>query len=247
MRIQKSLNSDVVDGVRRVHALAGDREAGAQVHGTEHALGRALEARPRGKPERAVRHRAGKRLRGIAGRIPESAEEHPIRRLCHRRPCRGRTRRGPIQDHESRPAGDAGGQAQVPDGHGHAGGPDRGRARRRGHVRLRAAHAQRAQRLALHALGRRQDPQREVARRCAPAGRGLRLLRLPELLARLPVPPAEGERDPRRAPQHHPQPALLPGPDAATARGDRGRAARADRRAPAGGARTLQARRTAPD
>jgi hypothetical protein len=37
------------------------------------------------------------------------------------------------------------------------------------------------------------------------------LLYLPALLARLPAPPAPGERDPGRPPQHDPQPALLPG------------------------------------
>ena len=46
----------------------------------------------------------------------------------------------------------------------------------------------------------------------------------------------KAQRDPRRAPEHHPQPALLPGPDAAIARGDRGRLARGHRRAPAGAA-----------
>ena len=41
----------------------------------------------------------------------------------------------------------------------------------RGHVRLRAAHAQRPQRLAVHALRRPADPQRRAPDRHAPAGR----------------------------------------------------------------------------
>ena len=44
-----------------------------------------------------------------------------------------------------------------------------GGRRRHRHVRLRAADAQRAQRLAVHALRRRQDPQRAPSRRHAPA------------------------------------------------------------------------------
>ena len=54
--------------------------------------------------------------------------------------------------------------AALPDGRGHAGGPRRGRGGRHRHVRLRAADAQRAQRLAVHALRRRQDPQRAPPR-----------------------------------------------------------------------------------
>ena len=44
-----------------------------------------------------------------------------------------------------------------------------------------------------------------------PARSGLRLLHLPQLLARLPAAPGPLQRDPRRAAQYHPQPALLPG------------------------------------
>ena len=47
-----------------------------------------------------------------------------------------------------------------------------------------------------------------------PARPRLRLLHLPQLLALLPAPPRPLQRDPGRAAQHHPQPALLPGADA---------------------------------
>jgi queuine tRNA-ribosyltransferase len=40
----------------------------------------------------------------------------------------------------------------------------------------------------------------------APAGRTVRLLHLPQLLAGLPAPPAPRGRNPRRAPEHDPQP-----------------------------------------
>ena len=53
-----------------------------------------------------------------------------------------------------------------------------GVAARRGHVRLRDAHAQCAQRPPVHALRRPEDPQRAPPQRRASAGRDLHLLRL---------------------------------------------------------------------
>src|SRR5438132_348994 len=85
-----------------------------------------------------------------------------------------------------------------------------------------AERSQRAHRLALHPLRRHQDPQRPLPRRHAGAGRHLPLLHLRPFLARLPAPPAEGERDPRGAAQHRAQPALLPDADARAARRNRG-------------------------
>ena len=60
-----------------------------------------------------------------------------------------------------------------------------------------------------------------------PIDRQLRLLHLPQLQPRLPAPSRPLQRDPRLAPQHHPQPALLPRADARAAAGDRRRAPRA--------------------
>jgi queuine tRNA-ribosyltransferase len=77
----------------------------------------------------------------------------------------------------------AGAQAALPDGRRHAGRPGGRRGARRRHVRLRDADPQRPQRLAVHALRRRQDPQRGAPQRPAPAGRTVRLLHLPQLLA----------------------------------------------------------------
>jgi queuine tRNA-ribosyltransferase len=50
---------------------------------------------------------------------------------------------------------------------------------RRGHVRLRDAHSQRAQRPHVHPLRRPEDPQRQAPQRRAAAGRNLHLLHLP--------------------------------------------------------------------
>ncbi len=88
------------------------------------------------------------------------------------------------------------------------------------HVRLRDAHAQRAQRLAVHPPRRHQDQERGLPPRYASAGCRLRLLHLQELHPRLPAPPAPRRRNPRRTPEYHPQPVLLPQPDERTARGD---------------------------
>src|SRR6185295_20235912 len=56
--------------------------------------------------------------------------------------------------------------------------------------------------------------------------RDLRLHHLPRLLARLPAPPRPLRRDARADAHQHPQPALLPEPDARDARGDRAAALR---------------------
>jgi queuine tRNA-ribosyltransferase len=80
-------------------------------------------------------------------------------------------------------------QAALPDGCGHAGRHRRrGRARHR-HVRLRAADAQCAQRLDLHAAGHHQVAKRAIPRRRAAARRGVRLLHLPQFHALLSAPP----------------------------------------------------------
>src|SRR6202030_2427315 len=65
-------------------------------------------------------------------------------------------------------------------------------------------------------------------------GSGLRLRHLPPVQPSLPASPAADQRDARRPPEHDPQPALLPGSDAAGALFDPGRFVRALRAGRAG-------------
>ena len=115
--------------------------------------------------ERAVRHRAGRHVRRPARRVARRARRRSASTATRSAACRSasrRTRCCAVLEHTRAAA--AGRPAALPDGRGHARGP---RRRRRGghrHVRLRAADAQRAQRLAVHALRRRQDPQRRAPR-----------------------------------------------------------------------------------
>ena len=95
-------------------------------------------------------------------------------------------------------------------GVGHARGPDRGRRARRRHVRLRAAHAQRPKRPALHEPRPDVDPERPLPRRPAAARSRLPLPHLPQREPRLPPSPASREGDERRDADDDPQPVLLP-------------------------------------
>jgi len=114
----------------------------------------------------------------------------------------------------------------LPDGRGHARRSDARRDPRRGHVRLRDAHAQRAQRPSLHALRRPEGAQRAPQERRGAGGRELQLLHLPQLQPRLPASPGPLRRDAGPDAQHHPQPALLREPDARGARRARRRSLR---------------------
>ena len=73
--------------------------------------------------------------------------------------------------------------------------------------------------------GSGQYPQRRAPGGYRPAGPRLRLLHLPEFLALLPAPPRPLQRNPGRAAQYHPQPALLPRAHAPAARRHRSRLA----------------------
>src|SRR5205085_1550670 len=80
-----------------------------------------------------------------------------------------------------------------------------------------AADAGRADRPCLGAGRQAQSQDRDVSRRSAAARRGLRLPRLPDVLARLPGAPVPGEGAPGVPPHHAPQPdvhARLHGEDA---------------------------------
>ncbi len=86
-----------------------------------------------------------------------------------------------------------------------------GRRARHGHVRLRDADAERAQRPALHERRAAEHPQQPLPSRHGPDRPALRLLRVPALFARLPAASPAVQRDPGRAARDDPQPPLLPG------------------------------------
>ena len=97
------------------------------------------------------------------------------------------------------------------------------RGARRGHVRLRHAHPQCAQRLAVHPFRRFENQKRQTQARQTPDRRKLHLLRLPKLQPRLPAPSAPRRRNLGRTAQHHPQPAFLPSHHGRNARSHRAR------------------------
>jgi queuine tRNA-ribosyltransferase len=160
MQIQTVLNSDIVmqfdecTPYETKGHLTTEREA--RVDGAEPALG-ASAARPSSRAW-ATRTRCSASCRAACSRTcarsrwtrwsrwtcpatrwAASAWASPRTRCC----ASWRTRRTA-----------AGAQAALPDGRGHAGRPGRRRGLRRGHVRLRDAHAQRAQRPPVHPLRR---------------------------------------------------------------------------------------------
>ncbi len=83
-----------------------------------------------------------------------------FRRICDRRTVRRRAEGGHATHRVLPCAAHAGRQAALSDGRWNAGRHRRGGGQRHRHVRLRLADEKRAQRLALHALWRHQDPQR---------------------------------------------------------------------------------------
>ena len=84
----------------------------------------------------------------------------------------------------------AGRQAALPDGRRHAGRSGRGRRQRHRHVRLRDADPQRAQRLAVHALRRRQASATRATRKTrAPIDEACGCYCCQQFHARLPAPP----------------------------------------------------------
>ena len=237
MRIQRALDSDIAMVFDECTPYPATETQAADSMRLSPALGRALQARVHaGIAQRAVRHRAGRHVRGAARRVARGARARSASTATRSAGCRSASPRTTCADPGPHRAAPARGPAALPDGRGHARGPvDGGRCRHR-HVRLRAADAQRAQRLALHPPRRRQDPQRALPRRHR--GRSTRPARCytcRNFTPRLPAPPAARQRDPRRAAEHPAQPALLPGADARAARGDR---------RPAGSPRSRRARRS---
>ena len=166
-------------GAGRMHALAGERRRGREGHAPLDALGCALQGSVRAAPGLwALRHRAGRRLSGVAGGIGGSADGDRLRWLCRGRACGGR---GPgAHAGRARRAGRraAGGAAALPDGGGHAGRHRAGRPPRDRPLRLRAAHPLRPHRACLYRARHSQHAQRPP-RRGLIAGRCR--LRLPDV------------------------------------------------------------------
>ena len=159
------------------------RDEAADVDGAVAALGRALAARMRARRQPRTRCSASCRAACYerpARRVARRARRHRLRRLRDRRARRSASRRRTMLRVLAHTAPRL--PADRPRYLMGVGTPEdlvAGVGGRHRHVRLRAADAQRAQRLALHALRRRQDPQRALPRRHAAARRDLRLLHLP--------------------------------------------------------------------
>ena len=151
-------------------------------------------------------------------------QRHRLRRLRHRRPVGGRAEGGHAAHPCPHRAAAARGQAALPDGRGHAGGPGRGgRSRASTCSTACCRRATRATAGCSRATATSRSRTRAYRHDTRPLDEDCGCYCLHAFHPRLPAPPAPRQRNPRRAPQHHPQPALLPEPDARAARGDRRR------------------------
>ena len=224
MQIQRALDSDIVMVFDECTPYPGDARRGGGVDGAVAALGGALARRVRraGNPNALLRHRAGRHVRRPARRVARRARRRSASTATRSAGCRSASRRrrccacsrhtAPrlpadrprylmgVGTPEDLVAGVARGidmfDCVMPTRNARNG----WLFTRFGDVKIRNA---------------------APPRRHAPARRELRLLHVPPLHARLPAPPAARQRDPRRAAQHDPQPALLPDADGRDARGDR--------------------------
>ena len=213
MQIQRALDSDIVDGVRRMHALSGDARRSGRARWSCRCAGRGARAREfdaHGNPNALfgiVQGGMYEDLRdaslaglddigfdgyAIGGLSVGEPKEEMLRVLDHTAPRlpadRPRYLMG-VGTPEDIVAGVAAGidmfDCVLPTRNARNG----WLFTRFGDVKIRNA---------VHRADTR------------PLDDDLRLLHLPPFLARLPAPPAAGQRDPRRAPQHDPQPSLLP-------------------------------------
>ena len=234
MRIQEVAQLRRRDGVRRVHAVS-----------------RPPRSRPQSRCELSMRwaERSKQRMHGnrtllfgiVQGGMYEALRDESLEELksigfdgyAIGGLAVGEPKERPLAHPRAHRAAAAGGQAPLPDGHGHARGPDRGgRARAstcstaccRRATRATAGCSRASATSSIRNARYRDDT--APARRAACACYTCRNFSRAYLL-----PPAEGQRDPRRAAEHAAQPALLPGADARAARGDRERAASPTRRA----------------
>ena len=183
MRIQHALDSDIAMVFDECTAVPGDREAGGGLDAAVDALGASARRTTWQSDNALFGIVQGGMYEALRDESLDELERDRLRRLRDRRPLGGRAEGGARAHPRAHRAAPAGGPAALPDGRGHAGGPRRGGGGGHRHVRLRAADAQRAQRLAVHAPRRHQHPQRALPRRHRAARRALRLLHLPQLHA----------------------------------------------------------------
>ena len=213
MQVQRALDSDVVDGVRRVHDVSRDARRDGGIDGAVAALGAPLRvpnstrtaiptrssascraactricARPRSRASKTI----GFDGYAIGGLSVGEPKEDMLRLLDHTAPrlpaAHPRYLMG-VGTPEDIVAGVSAGidmfDCVLPT-----------RNARNGHLFTR--------------FGDVQHSQRRASDGYAAARRDLRLLYLPPFFACLPASPAEDQRDPRRPPQYDPQPPLLP-------------------------------------
>ena len=194
MRIQQRARLRHRHGVRRVHRLSRDRRARPRDSmRLSHALGRALAAtRYAGNRMRcsaSCRAACTRHLRDESlARADRASASTATRSAASRWASPRRSARASLAHIAPRmPAG----AAALPDGRGHARGHRRGGRRGHRHVRLRAADAQRAQRLAVHALRRRQaSATRATATTRRRSTRDCACYTCRNFTPRLPAPPA---------------------------------------------------------
>ena len=155
MEVQQNLGADIAMAFDECPPLPGAARGGRGGDRAHHALG---APQPRRAPREPTR-RCSASCRAActstcASRARARSRASDFPGYAHRRALRGRAEDGhAARARAARPPA-ARRQAALPDGRRHAGGPPRGGGARGRHVRLRAAHAQRAQRPALHARGR---------------------------------------------------------------------------------------------
>ncbi len=227
IQIQETLGADIIMAFDECPPSRADRPYLEESLARTTALAAPLRGGLEPGPERALRHRPGR----ARPRAPPPAPGRGVRGgpagLRARRLLGGREPGGDARLGGRGGAAAPRGPAPLPDGRGDAGGSgDRGR-RRGGHVRLRAAHPVRAQRPALHHPGAAQHAERGARPGRAAARPGVRLLHLPDALARLPAAPLRRRRAAGAPARHAPQPPPLPGADGRGARGHRARTASA--------------------
>ena len=242
MQVQRALDADIVDGVRRVHALSRRRATRRRARWSSRCAGRAAAARSStrdGNPQRALRHRPGRHARGPARRVARRARRRSASTATRSAACRSASRRTRCCGcSTTRRRGCPPGSPRYLMG---VGTPEDIVAGVAAGIDmfdcvLPTRNARNGTCSRASATSGSATPVHRTDTR--PLDDDLRLLHVPQFLARLPAPPAARQRDPGRAPEHDPQPPLLPRA--------RRRAARADRGGSAAGVRRPRSPRTAP-